>query len=269
MLQLAHTTLGAVTDTRSCGGITVSTAVYAPRTELPVHEHRHAYLCLIAEGAYYQTASGGRSDPCERGTLMVHPEGHRHADRFGPLQTRCLNVHFDPALTGDVAIRHLLDDYRRLALPTMAALQRRIERELASTDDAAPLALCAATFEMIAWACRQPRPDDAPAWLARVFERLHDDPGRATSLDELAALAGVHPAHLARSFHRVSGATVGDYLRGLRIRRACDALTTSHRPIAMVALDAGFADQSHFSRVFRRITGETPRAWRQRTQASS
>ena len=268
MLRLTHTTLGAVTDIRSCGGLTISTTVYAPGTELHMHEHGDAYLCLIAEGAYHQT-NGGRSEDCERGTLMVHPQGHRHADRFGALETRCVNIHFDRALTDDVAIQHLLDDYRRLVLPTAAALQRGIERELANTDEAAPLALCAATLELIAWACRQPRAEGIPGWLTRVFEKLHDDPCGTASLKELAALAGVHPAHLARSFHRASGATIGDYLRGLRIDRACKALTASSHPIATIALDAGFADQSHFSRVFRRVTGETPRAWRQRTQNPS
>lgn len=200
---------------------------------------------------------------------MVHPQGHRHANHFGKPETHCLNIHFDRALTDDAAIRRLLDDYRRLTLPDTDALQRRIERELVATDTAAPLALQAATLELLASACRQSRPVGVPAWLTCIFEKLHDEPCRSTSLTELATLAGVHPAHLARVFHRASGCTIGDYLRRLRIHRACEALANSRRPIATIALDAGFADQSHFSRVFRRIMGETPRAWRQRTQFSS
>lgn len=268
MLRLKNANLGAVVYSRSAGGISVAMTRYAPQAQLPMHEHGDAYLCLVADGAYRQSG-GGSPVECRRGMLMVHPEGHRHADRFGDEGARCLNIHFDPALAGDVAIRRLLSDYRQLHSATAVALQSRIERELASTDDAAPLALCAATFELIAWTCRQFGPASAPAWLTRVFERLHDHPAAPASLAELAAIAGVHPAHLARSFHHATGFPVGEYLRRLRIRRACEALTRSHLPVAAIALDAGFADQSHFSRVFRRVTGETPRTWRQRTQNPS
>lgn len=268
MQRLENATLGTVLNARSCGSIMVSTTRYAPRAELPAHEHVEAYLCLIADGAYHQTA-GGRSDDCEPGMLMVHPLGHKHADRFGAQGARCLNIHFDRALGNDAAIEHLFGDYRKLHLPGAAPLQSRIERELAGTDDAAPLALQAATLELVALACRQPRYAGIPAWMTRVFEKLNDDPYRSPSITELASLAGVHPAHLARSFHRASGCTIGDYLRHLRVRRACEVLSASRRPIASIALDAGFADQSHFSRVFRHVTGETPRAWRQRTQNPS
>ncbi len=268
MLRLENATLGTILNLRSCGGITVSATRYASRAELSTHEHGDAYLCLIADGEYHQRA-GARSDDCQRGTLMVHPEGHKHADRFGGEGARCINIHVDRALGDDAAIRCLLGDYRKLNLAGAILLQSRIERELAGTDDAAPLALQAATLELVALACRQGRHANAPAWMARVFEKLHDDPCRATSITELASLAGVHPAHLARSFHRTCGFTIGDYLRRLRIHRACEALTDSRRPIAGIALDAGFADQSHFSRVFRHVTGETPRAWRQRTQNPS
>lgn len=268
MLRLENATLGTVRNSRSCGGITVSTTLYASRAKLPAHEHGHAYLCLIADGEYCQTA-GARSDDCRRGTLMVHPEGHKHADHFGSGGARCINIHVDRALTGDIAVRRLLGDYRRLDLPAGPALLSRIECELAAGDEAAPLSLQAATLELVALACRQDRCDDVPGWMVRVFEKLHDDPCRAPSVAELAALAGVHPAHLARSFHRVSGFTIGDYLRRLRIGRACAELSASRRPIAMIALDAGFADQSHFSRMFRHVTGETPRAWRQRMQNPS
>ena len=61
-------------------------------------------------------------------------------------------------------------------------------------------------------------------------------------------------------------ASVGEYQRGLRIALARKALAEPHRSIADVAAMTGFNDQSHFARVFRRITGETPRDYRHRLQ---
>ena len=73
---------------------------------------------------------------------------------------------------------------------------------------------------------------------------------------------GVHPVTLARAFRRTFGCTIGEYLRRLRIERAAEQLATGTQPLAEIALAAGFADQSHFSNVFRRRVGMSPSAYR-------
>ena len=91
---------------------------------------------------------------------------------------------------------------------------------------------------------------------------------RAPSLAELAAGVGVHPVTLARAFRRTFGCTIGEYLRRLRIERAAEQLATGTQPLAEIALAAGFADQSHFSNVFRRRVGMSPSAYRREVAGS-
>jgi AraC-like DNA-binding protein len=57
------------------------------------------------------------------------------------------------------------------------------------------------------------------------------------------------------------------YVHGLRIEWARTRIARDDTPLADLALDAGFADQAHFSRVFRRVTGSTPSQYRRRTRA--
>jgi AraC family transcriptional regulator len=265
MQRLGRANLGSPQYVRRSGGLQVSTTVYAGASALPLHEHGHAYLCLVAAGAYLQRASG-RDSECLQGMLLVHPAGHRHANRFAPQGARCLSVFLPDELTASPAPRRLLGEHRQLQLPGAARLLARIESELAATDDAAALALESAVLELVALACRQGDGARHPAWLARVLERLHDDPCATLSLSDLAVLAGVHPAHLARRFRQLQGVSVGEYQRGLRIGLARDALGDRRRSIADIAAAAGFADQSHFARVFKRMVGDTPRAFRQKTQ---
>lgn len=268
MQHLQRTNFGSPERLHASGGLRVSVTNYAGHSALPWHEHDDAYLCLVAGGGYSQQSRGHDID-CRHGLLLVHPRGHRHANRFADEGARCLSLFLPAGLAAEAGVRRLLDDHRVLQLPGARPLLRRLEHELAASDEAAALALHAAVFELVARACRMGARPDHPGWLKRVLERLHDDLPAVPSLQELAALAGVHPAHLARRFQQAQGVSVGEYQRGLRIDRARKALAESHRPIAAVAAAAGFADQSHFARVFKRMTGQTPRDFRRSAQKTS
>ena len=265
MQHLQRANYGQPAQLRQLAGLQVSATPYAGDSALPWHEHDEAYLCLVAAGSYTQQSSGLALD-CQPGQLLTHPEGHRHANRFGPSGARCISIFLGDAANDGVT--RLLGEHRQLRLPEADRLFGRIERELRATDDAAALALQSAVLELVASACRADS-ERRPAWLQRVLDRLHDDPLATPSLHELAALAGVHPSHLARSFQRAQGTSVGEYLRVLRITLARKALAEERHSIADVAAMAGFHDQSHFARVFRRITGETPRDYRHRLQHAS
>jgi transcriptional regulator GlxA family with amidase domain len=83
----------------------------------------------------------------------------------------------------------------------------------------------------------------------------------------LAAEAGVHPAYLSRVFRRFTGVSPGEMTRELRVRRVCEALADKDRPLAELALEAGFADQAHMTRIFTRYTGTPPGALRESLKA--
>ncbi|MFC5741368.1 helix-turn-helix transcriptional regulator [Dyella tabacisoli] len=268
MQHLLRANYGSPLHLRSSSGMQVSTTSYAGDSSLPLHEHDDAYLCLVAEGHYTQQASGRDAD-CRKGMLLVHPQGHRHANRFSAQGARCLSIFLSSDLSAGEGMRRLLGDHHVLQLPDAMRLLTRIETELAATDDAAALALQSAVFELVAQACRHDQGTQRPPWLKRVMERLHDDPLAALSLQELAALAGVHPSHLARRFQQAQGVSVGEYQRGLRVELAREALADRNRSIADVAAAAGFTDQSHFARVFKRINGETPSDFRHKLQNAS
>jgi AraC family transcriptional regulator len=95
---------------------------------------------------------------------------------------------------------------------------------------------------------------------------LHDRFRENLRLADIAAEVGVHPVHLARVFRLSYGAPVGSYARGLRLTWAAGRLRDSGDGIAQIALEAGFFDQSHFTRAFKRHFGMTPLAYRQDAQ---
>jgi AraC family transcriptional regulator len=101
-----------------------------------------------------------------------------------------------------------------------------------------------------------------------VRDAIHDRCTANVTIRELAAIAGVHPIHLARVFRRSFACSPGEYLRRCRIEKLRELLLRD-LPLAEVALEAGFNDQSAMTTAFRRATGMTPHAFRVRNHVSS
>jgi AraC family transcriptional regulator len=258
----AGTFLGEPVRARPAGGFFLKETVYAPGLRLPRHAHANAYFSLTLRGAYTETC--GRQDrDCGPATLIFHPEGEAHSDTFGASGGRLFNVEIQPAVLQrweEIAPRAPM--HWNGGEPSRLAI--RLYTELDSPDSASPLAMEALALEILACACRAaiPRPDGAPRWLHRVEDLLRDRYLAPPTVSEVASVAGVHPAHLARVFRQRHGCTIAEYVRRLRIEHACRALLDPETPQAQIAQATGFADQSHFARAFKSQVGLTPGQFR-------
>lgn len=84
--------------------------------------------------------------------------------------------------------------------------------------------------------------------------------------EDLAKACGLSVRAFERQFQAAYHSSPHDYLRQLRVRMSCSALVFSRKSLAEVATEFGFADQSHFTKEFRKFMAETPRAYRVRYQ---
>ncbi len=113
---------------------------------------------------------------------------------------------------------------------------------------------------------RRSRPEPIPPLQRQRVERireylrehLRDNPTTA----DLAQAAGVSSSHLIRLFGEATGLSPRRYLFELRIEKARELLSTTEMPIAEIALEVGFFDQSHLNRVFKQIVACTPYEYR-------
>lgn len=102
----------------------------------------------------------------------------------------------------------------------------------------------------------------SPRRLAEVVDFIHANLSQKVTLAELAAVAGVSESHFARVFKVSTGQSPHQYVMQRRLEHARRELTRSSRPIAEIAAEAGFADQSHLTRMMRRHEGTTPQVLR-------
>src|SRR4051794_38457807 len=85
---------------------------------------------------------------------------------------------------------------------------------------------------------------------------------RGLTLNGLARACGLSIRHFTRAFRQSTGMAPYQWLQYRRVEKAKQLLEASSAPLSAIALDCGFADQSHFTRTFSRVVGVTPRTWR-------
>jgi AraC family transcriptional regulator len=110
-------------------------------------------------------------------------------------------------------------------------------------------------------------PATPPQWLADVTEMLQSDYKANLTLASIGREVGAHPVHVAQVFRRFQGCTIGEYRRRMRVDFACRELATGDAPLAHIAAESGFADQSHFARTFKVLTQMSPSQYRMAARA--
>jgi AraC family transcriptional regulator len=245
-------------DTGTCGrrhvragAFDVGEVVFEAGTRLDWHSHPHACVAVVVDGVVDKRFDGLAIDAGEASVIALPPE-EPHRDSFGRDRTVIVTVESTNGIDSVSGFR----DWGAL----LVAL--RIERELETDDAFAPLALEGLALELTAAVGRGPAPEPPGRWVIEAYELLHERFREAPSVSEIAASVGVHPSHLARCFRAYYRESLGECVRRLRVEWAATRLARSDVPLASLANEAGFVDQSHFTRAFKRRFGLTPARYR-------
>jgi AraC family transcriptional regulator len=247
------------------GGLFLAERTYAAGLDIPPHEHENGFFFLVLQGACTET-QGRITRAMGPAALAFHPAGDVHADRWHGPGGRCFHIEITALWCErlrELSAAPPLPACFRDGLPAWLAL--RLYREFADMDAVSPLVIEGLALELVAEVARGPVAHGGlriPGWLSGARELLAARFRDKLTLGDVARAADVHPVHLATSFRKHFGCTVGDYVRRRRVTYACRRLADSDLPLAEVALEAGFADQSHFSKTFRRLSGMTPAQYR-------
>jgi signal transduction histidine kinase/AraC-like DNA-binding protein len=103
---------------------------------------------------------------------------------------------------------------------------------------------------------------EAQRLVRKAMAFIHQNYAHSISRRDIAQHVSIAEDHLTYCFRQELGATPIEYLQRYRVNQAKRLLKDSERAITEIALDVGFSDSGYFSRIFRRITGMTPEAYR-------
>jgi len=127
----------------------------------------------------------------------------------------------------------------------LALIEQQTERHRANSADGA-----------------QSRHTLAPWQIKRVNGFIEANLDRAIQVSELANLTRLTVGYFSRAFRGSFGASPQAFITERRMVLACHLMLTTDAPLSRIALDCGLADQAHFSKMFSRVYGSPPGAWR-------
>jgi AraC family transcriptional regulator len=251
---------GLEIELRRFSGARVLRVVHPAEQQIGEHRHDWAYIGLYTAGRYREQFDGGETDmwgPC----AVLHPTARPHADLVHDRGLETLTIEFDPAWLRLHGFAGRLDSSRVWNTGNISLASRRLAAVLASPDgDERRLGTETALF--LNAALVEP-PAEPPRWIEPARRWVAEGYASAT---ELARRLDLHPAYVCRTYRWATGEGIGETLRRRRVETASSLLRRTNLPLAEIAIDAGFCDQSHMNRCFIAVLGRTPRCVRHEQQ---
>lgn len=255
---------GTTSHSLTANGFRFTEKAYSSYAKLPTHAHELSHFCFVLAGNYGEKIAGRVFERAPAALVYYPPDVSHGEEHFTNGRHFLVEVDFK-------SLETVRDYGARLSEPVLLDtnaslwLAHRMYKEFSDRDEFSPVALESIATELLIAASRRDMHKAArkpPPWLGRLKEFLQQNFSEPPGLTELAKAVDVHPTHLARVFRQFERCTVGDYIREVRIDYARSRLIGSNAPLVEIALAAGFADQTHFTRSFKRVTGMTPTEFR-------
>lgn len=239
---------------RSLENYFISISRHSIQEVIPSHFHENPYLSLNIGAAAYLECTPFSKEVIKPGRVILRSAYYEHQNIFERENGMCFNIEVTTKFNAEVLGLFRNIEYSRSSIDIFKILAMSFANYQDDELD------CFITESLLA-RCPIKSTLRTPKWYKRIINKIQDNYDSPLSLSILAELADVHPNYLARKFKQVSGLTVGEYIRMVRLEKASAALTSTKR-LTDIAFESGYYDQSHFSNTFRSTFGITPRELR-------
>jgi AraC-like DNA-binding protein len=237
--------------------LAVTLCVYGPGERHAPHTDSHSRVSFLMRGGYREDTRSG-SIRMRPGQLLLKSCHATHEDQFGDEGASIAAIEF---LRDNPFDRNGASHHWRKRSDAFALRHATAFLEAARACD--PGAAAAAGNDLVtASIYDDDGASEPPPWLARLKQELEERSLATVDVAARARAAGVHPAQASRLFRRCYGTSITEHANAHSVRRAVAALSAPGATLGEAALEAGFYDQSHMTRVFGRVLGRTPGAHR-------
>lgn len=224
------------------------------------HFHYHPNIFYILHGTVQQKWSHSKTEK-GAGSLCYYPAGSPHQNERKTFPSQSLNIEIEFNLLKQYDLREELVEVAIARNPSTQFLMLRIHQELVANDSLSSTSIKMQLLDLLTKSEKLINLNTWPQWIKTLYSILHDRWYENLSLAELSDAVGVHPITISKYFSRYFKCTLGQYLRKLKVERSLQ-LIKQNNSLTKVAFQCGFADQSHFTRNFKLLTGILPSEYR-------
>lgn len=235
---------------RRFSGATVRIVIDRSDARVPEHAHDWPVLSIFVLGSYLNETELGE-------TLIAGPSailyraGAAHRNAIGRVGFEQIEIEFDAAWLGRALmpatpVSRWLGGYA-------GAEARSLARSFLFEADEERLR---ATLRRFVQSASTQTVREAPGWVHVIHRRLRND--TTLGISDLAREVGRHPSWLGTAYRKAIGEGPMETAARFRVERAACSLRETNHSCAYIAHEAGFCDQSHMNRTFRRLVGRAP-----------
>lgn len=248
---------GEVTNNHKFDGLTVGTTFYrnVPVNNTP-HFHENPTVCFLLQGGGVEKRkTGGYERSANDARFYYAEEPHQSDIRVFP--SRCINLEFENDFLDRYGIsENIINDAVGDNFEVKFAMLK-MYREFLTND-----LLAKPSIEMLLLGMLGRRTavrPKKPIWIDTLRDILNDRWTENLTLEDLSFLLGVHPVTISKYFTRHFTCTLGEYVRKIKIEKSLSLIKGSKLSLTEISQVCGFADQSHFTRIFKKQTGFLPK----------
>lgn len=251
-------------DNRTVANINGCNLALTGYQQHPMFEERHAHDCpsisLLLKGNYLEEISGSIFNR-HPGDLKIVEGGQSHRCYNYSDRTVKLNLEFTSDFFLNAGIRdHLTGNITESHVNKIALI--KLYGELCEEPQTVSASAQLLLLQIFNGPVLQPGNKTIPKWVDQLKNFLHDEWDSEFDLNYLSGITGVHPVTISRWFPYYFNMTLSEYLRFIKIEKAIALLNDRHLSLTQIAYACRFADQGHFTRTFKALTGFLPKDFR-------
>lgn len=258
MRKLSAQYSGEIINNHYFEGLTVGTTAYLTHTTNDeFHSHDNPTICFMLHGGGVEKRRNNSYERCACDVRFYHAtEPHQSIIKIFP--SKCVNLELDSHFLHQYEITENLLNLAVTKNLDVRFLMLKIHSELmmddAWTNSSVKILLLSMLHETKTSSSRK-----KPQWITNLHQLLNDNWAENLSLDDLASTINIHPVTISKNFTRYFFCTFGEYMRKMRVNRSIILIKNTNLSLTEIAFQCGFADQSHFIRNFKKLTGFLPK----------
>jgi len=249
----------------STGGLTIVHSSFHNYSHCPWHYHNNAHFAFTTKGTLTETHRS-KKIILSPGSLLYNHSQEPHCNGNYSAGVSALHIDIGEDWFTRYNIRYSqIGGVHLLENPLLKQIFFKVFKEVNELDAASSITIEALLLQAINLMLSSPLPKalDRSRWISQLTELLHSKCSEPLSLEYVAAELHIHPVYLCQQFPLLFNCTFGDYIRKLRIERAVKYMLSGEElSLTEISYNCGFADQSHFIRIFKKNVGVSPLKFR-------